>query len=214
MDTPLGFSSPSLLLKSVLFHCFLVFPCLSVFLSQTPSFLSPYCWADKALVWSALICQSLQWCYLFMNSQRRDPPRHVSVGVWGWQRHSEACFKAFRAPNQPPTEAQSQLWGCGRACGFRKHPCGRAAQQHAVLFSVFCQTEIKQLTVRLFQTCVSVFIWGTQKENVGRTFIQLLITSERIVQPKMQILSSITGCFICKTQMKIFFMKPVKFLSF
>lgn len=40
--------------------------------------ISPYRWADKRLVWSGLICQGLQWCYLFMNSQRMNPPGHVS----------------------------------------------------------------------------------------------------------------------------------------
>lgn len=44
---------------------------------------SPCRWAYKKLVWSALICQGFQWCYLFMNSQQMNPPGHVSTECAG-----------------------------------------------------------------------------------------------------------------------------------
>ncbi len=61
-------------------------------------------------------------------------------------------------PSEPQTSPPQKLKVSCEAAAGPAVSGNIPAVEHAVLFSVFCQTEIKQLTVRLFQTCVSVFI--------------------------------------------------------
>lgn len=145
--------SHTVLFKLILFDGFLVLPCLSVFLSQTQS---PYCWADKALVWSALICQSLQRCYLFMNSQRRDPPSHVSAECEGGSIAARPASKPSEPQHNPPQKLKVSHEAAARPALSGNIP---AAKQHAILFSDVFRPKYKLSLFthcHFFQSCENV----------------------------------------------------------
>lgn len=160
--------SHTVLFKLVLFDGFLVLPCLSVFLSQTLSSQLPYCWADKALVWSALICQSLQRCYLFMNSQRRDPPSHVSAECEGGSVAARPASKPSEPQHNPPQKLKVSHEDAARPALSGNITAADLLSNTPFYFETRSDRNKNchyLLTVMFFQTCENVFFCGECMKN-------------------------------------------------